>query len=161
VSSHDVDEITADDGRRILIRQLSASQDLAMPFGGENFVGVIWAADSTPTEADRTKVARTLISSGCRYIVSGGVNCEQWHDDADLVLVNLDLQSDLKMPMVMTTWHNGESVEKVAFFAAECASFDDHDFRNYLVLIVGEDSARLACADHVCRAIQGAFGAQQ
>ncbi len=161
--THDVDEITTGDGRRILIRQLSEPDDLAIPFGGENFVAVIWAADGTAGETDRTTVVSKLIDAGCRYIVCGGVNCEQWHDDADLVWVNLDLQSDpsrSEMPMVMTTWHNGEAADEVAVFAADCANFDEHDFRNYVVLIVGEDSARLACADQVCRAIQRAFGVQ-
>ena len=65
------------------------------------------------------------------------------------------------MPMLMTTWHNEESVEDVAFFAADCTNFDEHDFRKYLILIVGNDSARLACAGHACQAIQGAFGIQQ
>jgi hypothetical protein len=163
VYTRGVDEITANDGRRILIRQLSASDDLGIPFGGETFVSMIWAADGTAGETDRTTVVRTLIDTGCRYIVCGGVNCEQWHDDADLVWVNLDLQSDpsrSEMPFVMTTWHNGESVDEVAVFAADCTNFDEHDFRSYVVLIVGEDSARLACADQVCRAIHRAFGVQ-
>jgi len=162
--TRDVGEIIASDGRRIVVRELSASDDIATPFGGESFVAVIWAADGTANEVDRMTTARKLIDSGCRYMVCGGVNCEQWHDDADLVWVNLDHQSapaGPEMPMVMTTWHNGELVEEVASFAADCTDFDEHDFRNYLILIVGNESARLACVDHVFRAIQSAFGTQQ
>jgi len=164
VDTHDVDEITAGDGRRITVRQLTAPDDLAIPFVGENFVAVIWAADGEAGDTDRTTIVEKLIESGCRYIVCGGVNCEQWHDDADLVWVNMDVHSDpsrSETPFVMTTWHTGESADEVAVFAADCTNFDEHDFRNYVVLIVGEESARLICVDQVCRAIHRAFGVQR
>jgi hypothetical protein len=66
--------------------------------------------------------------------VCGGKNCEAWHDDADMVVVILELDSGQELPMVMTTWHSDEPEEEVVFFAFNLTNFDQHDFRKYLVL---------------------------
>lgn len=142
---------------------MGASDSLATPFGDEAYVALLWAADATFSEVARMKVVHALVDSGCRYIVCGGTNCERWHDEADLASVSLSTQSDSsrsEMPVVMTSWHDGESIEEVVSFAANCTNSDNHDFKNFLVLIVGEGSARLTCAEQVSRASQTTFDVQ-
>jgi len=89
------------------------------------------------------QIGNILIQSRCRYIVCGGLDCEQWHDDADLAWVELDIVSPGNAPHVMTTWHEGESPEQVARFAENNTNFDEHDFRCLLVLVIGEDASRV------------------
>ena len=48
-------------------------------------------------------------------------------------------QSEMKKFHVVTTWHNGEPPEEVAWFFVHNTSFDDHDFRKFLVLVLGDD----------------------
>jgi hypothetical protein len=42
----------------------------------------------------------------------------------------------------MTTWHDGERPDDVAFFFVSSTSVDDVDVRNYLVIHVGSSKAR-------------------
>ncbi|MEQ8836254.1 MAG: hypothetical protein RID07_05560 [Lacipirellulaceae bacterium] len=39
----------------------------------------------------------------------------------------------------MTSCHNDETLSDVAFFAKNCTNFDQHEFHNFLVLIIGDD----------------------
>jgi hypothetical protein len=101
-------------------------------------------------------VATALIKSGCRYIVCGGVKCEQWHDEADLAWVMLDLESgpDNGMPLVMTTWHPDESEEEVVDFALNSTNFEECEFRCCLVLIAGDDPA---VHERICGLVKSAL----
>lgn len=44
---------------------------------------------------------------------------------------------------MMTTWHQGESVEEVLWFAFACTNFGDLSFRRWLVVIRGGDEELL------------------
>lgn len=134
------------DGRRVLGYALSPSGELTIPFEQEPFVATIWASDQSFCAKKRFEVAVSLIQAGCRYSVCGGENCEAWHDDADLAWVNLsvELGAGQEMPMVVTTWHFGESEEEVVSFARDLTNFAEHEFTNFLVLVAGEGVANEA-----------------
>jgi len=84
---------------------------------------------------------RALYISGCRYVVAGGVNCERWHDIADEEFVpQFPSQTEQDKNFVMTSWHEGESPEDVAFFFVNTTNFDRHNFKRFVVLQFGEDS---------------------
>lgn len=153
-----IDNLTTPYGHRVAIGQLAAHENLIPPFSGEEYVGVVWAADGTFDEAARIKVVGALIDSGCRYIVCGGVDCEEWHDDADVAFANLEATSDSEVPFVMTTWHRNESMEDVVFFATYCTNFDDHDFKFLLVLVVGEASDRADCVARISQVLLASIG---
>lgn len=42
---------------------------------------------------------------------------------------------------MMTSWHSGEVIEDVAFFFVNNTNYDEHDFRDFLVLQIGDDPA--------------------
>ena len=42
----------------------------------------------------------------------------------------------------MTTWHEDENPDDVAFFFVLNTNFDDHDFDRYLVVHVGDGQTR-------------------
>ena len=134
-------EITSVDGRRVVIEEVLTPNGFVSPFNGDVYVAMLWACDDTFNADGRIEVATALIRSGCRYIVCGGVNCEAWHDYADLAWVNLDLLpgSSGETPAVMTSWHANESEKDVIWFAFNCTSFEEHDFRKFLFVLVGHD----------------------
>lgn len=133
------------DGRIFEAENLNCSADFSSPFDGAAFPCLIWDHDGRFTETQRSELARTLIQVGCRYAVCGGVSCEKWHDviDMEFVALHLDDSDDLlKAEFVMTTWHDYESPDEVAFFFVLNTNFDDHDFRRYLVLHIGTGPAQ-------------------
>ncbi|MCW1915716.1 hypothetical protein OJ996_19170 [Luteolibacter sp. GHJ8] len=80
------------------------------------------------------------MEAGCRYVVCGGQDCEDWHDAVDMafVLANADEPGGADAaPLVMTTWHEKESPDEVAFHFIHLTDFEDVAFRNYLVLHLG------------------------
>jgi hypothetical protein len=85
-----------------------------------------------------------LLEGGCRYAVCAGADCEAWHDAIDLEFVKLhsdDPEHVINTVHVMTTWHQGESPDDVAFFFVMNTNFDAHDFDRYLVLHLGTSAA--------------------
>jgi hypothetical protein len=127
------------DLRQVFFEELATPGDLVIPFEGEAFVALIWGCNVSFDASQRHDVATALIESGCRYVVCGGKDCEAWHDDTDMACAVLEVESSQEIPFVMTTWHTDESVEDVVFFAFNLTNFDEHDFRKYLVLMVGHD----------------------
>ena len=114
------------------------------PVFDAQFPCLIWDHDGRFNEMARSAIAKALLESGCRYAVCCGHNCEAWHDavDAAFVEAHLDDRDDVRdAAFVMTTWHDGESPDDVAFFFVLNANFEDHSFRQYLVLHVGTGPA--------------------
>lgn len=138
-------DVLAENGGKIYARATIDRQGaLGSPFSGYLFPCLIWDHDGHFTDAARFAVAEALLEAGCRYAVCGGQNCEAWHDsiDAGIVEVHPDTSENVQdSALVMTTWHNGESPDDVAFFFVLNTNFDDHDFRRYLVLHVGNGPA--------------------
>jgi hypothetical protein len=60
-------------------------------------------------------------------------------------------------PFLMTTWHAGEAVEDVVFFALNCTNFEAHDFKRFLLLVVGEDRGTRSQIERLIRT-SGASG---
>ncbi len=110
------------------------------PFPGSLFPCLIWDHNGRFTGEERSAVARALLEAGCRYVVCGGAGSEAWHDDVDEEFVSQHLNDPedvLEELSIMTTYHDGESPDDVAFFFVRLTNFDDHDFKCYLVLHVG------------------------
>jgi hypothetical protein len=103
---------------------------------------LLWDTRGDWTRAERDFVVTTLLDSDCRYVVSGGATCEQWHDEVDETYVARTLDAETDERFVMTTWHTDQSVADVAFFFVWNTNFDEHDFRRFLVLQLGDDPAR-------------------
>jgi hypothetical protein len=110
------------------------------PFQGKSYPCLIWDHGLELPAAHRKRIADDLVRGGCRYAVCAGANAEQWHlvfDEAFLSAFGFD-ESDWGDNFVMTTGHEGESPEDVAHYFALNTNFDSHDFRDFLVLHIGE-----------------------
>lgn len=109
---------------------------------GEPFVCLIWDAAGSATGDERFAFGQKLVAAGCRYAVCGGHDGTLWDDAVDFafVLSTLDVSdAERDARFLMTTWHDGESPEKVVWFAIHCARFDDLSFRRWLVVLRGGD----------------------
>ncbi len=105
------------------------------------YPALVW--NTVPSVAIREiiEIIRVLYSSGCRYVVAGGVDCEQWHDIADEEFIaQFPNQGQQDEDFVMTSWHTSESPEDVAFFFVNHTNFDHHDFKRFVVVQFGDDS---------------------
>lgn len=132
---------------------------LVLPFGPEPFSCLLWDHDGRATSEQRAVLVRTLLHAGCRYFVCGGQNCEAWHDAADdefLARQAHEARAALDIEYVMTSWHEGEGVDEVAFFFVNCSDLHGHDFRRFLVLHVGEWADIAALEAAVRRQVPGA-----
>jgi hypothetical protein len=134
-------DVLAEKDDKIYVRAtIDRSDAFTSPFSGALFPCLIWDHDGRFTDTARSAIAKALLEAGCRYAVCGGQNCEGWHDavDAEFVRAHLDDPNDVhESAHVMTTWHDGESPDDVAFFFVQNTNFEEHDFRRYLVLHVG------------------------
>ncbi len=105
------------------------------------YPALVWNSEPGVAVEQITAVIRKLYTSGCRYVVAGGVNCERWHDIADEEFVSQFVSdADQDENFVMTSWHEGESPEDVTFFFVNNTNFENHDFKRFVVLQFGEDS---------------------
>lgn len=124
------------------------------PFGGKEFVMMLVAVDTTITGAERWAVSEQIIRANCRYAVCAGHDCSRWDDSIDEALLASDPNfSPPDERFVMTTWHENESLDDVAFFFRRNTSFDDFLAERFLVLQLGgckpeEDAIRTAIATH-------------
>ena len=115
--------------------------DVVSPFPGIVFPCMIWDHEGGFGEVQRTEVAKRLLEANCRYVVCGGLNSEEWHNVVDMEFVRQHLNDPvdtLDAVHVMTTGHEGESPDDVAFFFVLNTNFDEHNFERYLVLHVGD-----------------------
>ncbi|HAK96020.1 MAG TPA: hypothetical protein DCM87_13770 [Planctomycetes bacterium] len=116
---------------------------IADPLPGGPFPCLLWDHDGRSPAPLRSAVARALLEAGCRYVVCGGHNCEAWHDAIDWEFVNAHIDDPTGVTdaaHVMTSWHDGQTPDDVAFFFVRNTNFDDHDFRTHVVLHVGAGS---------------------
>ena len=119
---------------------IDGPEGFAPPFPGALFPCLIWDHEGRFRDWERSAVTRALLDAGCRYAVCGGKTSKAWHDavDAEFVAQHLDDPDDVReAEHVMTTCHDGESPDDVAFFFVLNTNFDEHDFERYLVLHVG------------------------
>ena len=55
---------------------------------------------------------KQILKANCKYLVAGGENCEEWHDETDII--NINLYPNFQVPEsedVMTTWHDNEPLK--------------------------------------------------
>jgi len=125
--------------RQVEYQRIAEPHDLVIPFE-ETFPVLVWNCLADYPVAKQSQIFEELFHRGCRYVVAGGNNCEQWHDVADeQFLEQFQSETEQDANFVMTSWHTDESEDDVAFFFMLNTSFGDHSFSKYLVLQVGED----------------------
>jgi len=116
----------------------------ASPFQPEMhglYPALVWNTLPAVRTEEIASVMQRLIASGCRYIVAAGTECERWHDIADdQFLAQFPTEPERDANFVMTSWHPAESPKDVILFLVYGTSFEEHDFKEFLVLQFGDDA---------------------
>ena len=77
------------------------------------------ASDATSVDSSvLEKFARSLLMSGCVYFCSWGPDCERVHD-------SFDNMRDADAPVIMTTWHDDESLDEALWFFVSVSHADE------------------------------------
>jgi len=131
--------------------QIQRPYSFASPFKEAEFAALIYAAAQNIAREEQEALSDQIVASGCRYAVCAGHNCESWHDSIDLADVKRNGGEVRDNNIVMTTWHDDESLEDIVFFFLNNTSFDYFSAARFVVLIVGEDGS---CFGRIQREIE-------
>jgi hypothetical protein len=102
---------------------------------------LVWNTVPSVRTEEIASLMQRLFVNGCRYVVAAGTECERWHDIADSQFFALfPTEPERDANFVMTTWHTDESPEDVIFFLVYGTNFEEHDFKEFLVLQFGDDA---------------------
>ena len=124
--------------KEIWLNQLDKPYNFVSPFDGEAFVCILFNNDPTISNDEQNNISDDLIAANCRYAVCAGYDCSSSDDSIDWAYISTDENYDPPdETMVMTTWHDDETVNDIMFFGLNNTNFDDHDFKRYLVLFIG------------------------
>ena len=85
----------------------------------------------------RHEISDWLVESGCRYMMAWGRDCSLWNDSVDWSTLaaygwDVDIVLDDER-FVMTTWHTGEPLSEVFWFAGSCAFHPTLDLELILI----------------------------
>jgi hypothetical protein len=71
----------------------------------------------------RNRISDWLVAAGCLYMLAWGHECSTWDDAVDRANVSaFNFKAIPPERFVMTTWHDGEPMEEVFWFAKNCAN---------------------------------------
>ena len=113
-------------GRDLFVMSIPKSEDLPreLSVSTARFVCLIaWDAQAAGTE-QISAVARRLLDGGAVYVCAWGPDCERVHDIIDEQHVGLVPKSTVRS-VVMTTWHDDESLEETLGFVLTAAIPDE------------------------------------
>jgi hypothetical protein len=105
------------------------------PFDGQAFVLVLHSDDPHVDEEMRRQAAEQIVASGCRYACCAGADCSRWHDAIDLAQTVADLEPRDER-LIMTTWHESESLSEVVWFAFNCTAYDHFCPERFLIVLL-------------------------
>ena len=126
------------DEKEIWLNQIKKPYKFISPFDGDAFVCILFNNDPSILNEEQNSISDELIAVNCRYAVCAGINCESLHDAIDWAYIFSSKNfSPSTETMVMTTWHENESIDDIIYFGLNCTNFDHHNFRKYLILFIG------------------------
>jgi len=110
----------------------------------EKFVLFIACDANNISTADISDWAEKMLDSGAVYICTWGKDCERVHDVIDEVDVEREIETEGKLPFVMTTWHSKETLDDALWFALMCTEpYEDSDNASIATVILNvNDDAR-------------------
>ena len=140
--------------RKFLYSRITSASALQPEMHGQ-YPALVWNTMPGVKTEEIASVMQRLMANGCRYIVAAGTECERWHDIADdQFLAQFSTESERDANFVMTSWHVDESAEDVMLFLVYGTNFEEHDFKEFLVLQFGDDTmveSQLSAAIARCR----------
>ena len=101
-------------------------------------------ADAPVGETWRNQIAAWIVKSGCLYVVAWGIDCETWHNSVDLALLDSFTFCDIPTDhLIITTWHDDESLSEALFFVEQCAFHPDVELTETIIVHVAVQARAL------------------
>lgn len=86
-------------------------------------------------------ISKWLVESGCLYMLAWGINCSSWDDSVDYAnMQEFDYGEIPEEKLVMTTWHDNETLNEVFWFSKNSAFHPAIDLKNTLILHVSKNN---------------------
>ena len=115
------------------------------PFDGKGYVLLLHSDDPSIPPEVQSSLADQIVATGCRYACCSGVACSSWDDAIDWAFIATDPNDQPPDErFVMTTWHEGESLSDVVWFALNNTSFDDFMAERFLIVLLSPAAGREA-----------------
>ncbi len=82
-----------------------------------------------------------LVRSGCLYMMAWGRECSSWDDSVDWAYID-DCPGEATPDhrLIVTTWHEKESLKETFWFSKRCAIHPTVDLKNTLLLHIAVES---------------------
>nr|WP_297526109.1 hypothetical protein [uncultured Roseateles sp.] len=106
-------------------------------------------ADLPVTAAQQNRISDWLVGGGCLYAMAWGVAASSWDDAIDWASIARSDGADVpESSLVMTTWHDGETLSEVFDFAIRCASHPTEALDELIVVhvAIAADPERIQAA---------------
>jgi len=121
--------------------QLSHVSSVNLKLPDPHFICTFFFHDTHWNDNDLTKLLDLLIKNGCVYFLFHGRSCKEAHGLADEVAIKFN-PSATEDNVIMTTWHERQSIEDV-IFATFCVAWPVKDyedsFSSYVIFSFGSD----------------------
>ncbi len=92
------------------------------PYDGARPFRAVVVVEAEVSPAWQFAASKWLVSSGCLYMLAWGRDCLSWDDSVDIASVVLAEAGERpESELVMTTWHEHESLSEVFDFAKRFA----------------------------------------
>ena len=116
-------------------KQIARPYAFVSPFDGAEFAVLIYISDTTITAEEQELLSDQIVAAGCRYAVCAGYKCGTWDDSIDIADLKRNNWETKDENLIMTTWHENESLENIVFFFLNNTSFDYFTATNMLVVV--------------------------
>ena len=139
-------------GRPVLLLHVARLADVPAHLGlpRPTFLLLVVMDATSETHDARRDFATAAIDDGCIYMCAWGPGCTEVDDDFDMVQVMRDIERDAAdpgaserdaAPFVMTTWHDGVSIEEALAWWFDLAEPDSGGGARVIPI---EDQCRIA-----------------
>ncbi len=101
----------------------------------------ILVIEESSTPAWRELVSKWLVKSGCIYMMAWGIDCNEWDTSVDWA--NIEQFNYGEIPedeLVVTTWHENESLRDVFWQARNSAQHACVEFSNAVILHISKEN---------------------
>jgi hypothetical protein len=123
--------------------QIKRPYSFTSPFKGAEFAALIYIADANISIREQEVLSDQIVISGCRYAVCAGLNCSSWDNSIDMADIKRNGGEVSDENLVMTTWHDNETLEDIAFFFLNNTSFGSFIADRLAVLVIGANESIL------------------
>jgi len=111
------------------------------------YFSILIVCDSEQLPAEEIcSFARALVDKGAMWVCTWGKGCERFHDRIDEVAVEMELLGQLPPALgesvLMTTWHERESLAGALWFLLSCVWPQDKEWETWstVVLTIGNQA---------------------